>query len=369
MEGLSMSSGARKTREELLGELVRELWRFTGQGASFFRAAAVRTGMTVTDLEVIDRLDSADPLTAGQLAELTGLTTGAITGMINRLEEAGVVSRERDPDDGRRVIVRLAPDTEKTREVSAVFNGMGRAWNEIAAQYDDEQITFLLDFLKRGNTASREEIVRLRETPTGEEGSFSAPLGDLTGGRLVVVGAFRLNVGVDSTLASLYQARFEGPAPDVKAVDGVVTIRYPRRLLGLVGKQGGAEVVLNPSIPWRIAIQGAAAAINTELDGLDLAGMEVKGGMSSIHLELPTTSAVVPIRLSGGASEIVVRRPQGVAARVHLKGWVSTFIFDDQLFGNVGNDVRLQSESYEATAPYYDIEVASSASMVTITDQ
>ena len=54
-------------------------------------------------------------------------------------------------------------------------------------------------------------------------------------------------------------------------------------------------------------------------------------------------------------------------ARVHLKGWASTFIFDDQTFGNLGNDVRLQSPGYDTTAQHYDIEVASSASMVTIT--
>jgi hypothetical protein len=76
---------------------------------------------------------------------------------------------------------------------------------------------------------------------------------------------------------------------------------------------------------------------------------------------------VVPIRISGGASEITVRRPAGVAARAHLKGWVSEFVFDDQTFSAVGNNVRLHSPGYDAAAPCYDIDVASSASMVTIT--
>jgi len=78
-------------------------------------------------------------------------------------------------------------------------------------------------------------------------------------------------------------------------------------------------------------------------------------------------SSVVPIRISGGASMVIVRRPAGVAARVHLKGWASQFVFDGQTFSDVGNDVRLQSPGYEAPAPCYDIEVSSSASMVTIT--
>ena len=85
------------------------------------------------------------------------------------------------------------------------------------------------------------------------------------------------------------------------------------------------------------------------------------------HLELPDPSGVVPIRISGGASEILVRRPVGVAARAHLKGWVSAFIFDDQTFSDMGNNVWLQSSGFDPTTSYYDIEVASSASMVTIT--
>jgi hypothetical protein len=76
---------------------------------------------------------------------------------------------------------------------------------------------------------------------------------------------------------------------------------------------------------------------------------------------------VVPLRISGGASVITVRRPTGVAARVHLKGWASEFVFDDQTFSDLGNNVWLQSPGFEPTAPCYDIEVASSASTVTIT--
>jgi len=168
-------------------------------------------------------------------------------------------------------------------------------------------------------------------------------------------------------MAELYQARFEGAEPDVKAKDGVVTIRYPRRLLGLGGQQRAAEVTLNVAIPWQIVIQGGASDVTAELGGLDLASLVVKGGLSSIRLELPVPAGVVPIRISGGASEIIIRRPGGVAARAHLKGWVSTFVFYDQTFSNMGNNARLQSSDFDSTAPYYDIEVTSSASMVTIT--
>jgi DNA-binding HxlR family transcriptional regulator len=324
--------------------------------------------MTVTDMQVIDILDSTGPTTAGQLAELTGLTTGAITGMINRLEEAGLVRRERDPNDGRRVIVQLVPSKDEMHKVGPIFAAIGTAWDEMVSHYDDEQIAFLLEFLKRSNAISRKEIVRLREAPSGEEGIFSAPLGELSSGRLVVSsGVSRLTLRADDAVTELYRACFEGPMPDVKVKEGVVTIRYPRRLWVLGGKQQTAEVTLSVAIPWQIVLQGGATAIIAELGSLDLAGLEVKGGLSSVRLELPTPSGAVPIRFSGGASDVTIRRPAGVATRVHLKGWASEFVFDDQHFSYIGNDVRLQSPGFEPTAPGYDIEVTGSASMVTIT--
>src|SRR5260370_26059369 len=116
-----MSSSSQEKHAEVLGELTRELRQSTSLGASFFRAAAARIGITVTDMQVIDVLNLTGPMTAGQLADLTGLTTGAITGMLNRLEEAGLVRMERNPSDGRRVIVRLVPDKARMLKIDAFF--------------------------------------------------------------------------------------------------------------------------------------------------------------------------------------------------------------------------------------------------------
>jgi DNA-binding MarR family transcriptional regulator len=363
-----LSSGSQQKRAEVLGELTRELRQSTSLGASFFRAAAARIGITVTDMQVIDVLHLTGPITAGQLADLAGLTTGAITGMLNRLEEAGLVRRERDPNDGRRVIVRLIPNKDEMQKIDSIFDSLGEAWDDMASHYDDEQLASLLEFLKRSNMISRQEIVQLREAPSGVGGIFSAPLEGLERGRLVVsCESSWLTVRADDAMAELYQAHFEGPVPSVAVKDGVVTIRYPRRLWVPSREKRAAEVVLSAAIPWWIVIQGGASEITAELGGLNLAGLEVKGGVSMIRLDLPALSDVIPIRISGGASEITVRRPAGVAARAHLKGWVSKFVFDDQTFSDVGNNVRLQSPGFDPTASYYDIEVASSASTVTIT--
>ncbi|HEY1349306.1 MAG TPA: MarR family transcriptional regulator [Ktedonobacteraceae bacterium] len=359
-----MSSGFPDKQAEVLGELRQ----FTGLGASFFRAAAARVGITITDMQVIDVLHLTGPMTAGQLADLTGLSTGAITGMLNRLEEAGLVRRERDPGDGRRVIVQPVPDTDEMQKIDAIFDSLGEAWDDVISRYDNEQLSLLLEFLRRSNTLSRKEIVRLREVPSGKEGIFSAPLGDMAHGRLVVSsGISRLLVRAERAMADLYQARFEGPLPSIAVRNGVVTIRYPRRMFALGGEQRRAEVILSVALPWEIVIQGGASEIDARLDGLNLASLEVTGGLSMIHLELPDPTGVVPIRISGGASEIRVRRPAGVAARAHLKGWVSTFIFDEQRLSDLGNNVWLQSSGFDPATSYYEIEVASSASMATIT--
>lgn len=363
-----MSSGSQENFSEVPGELTRELRQFTGLAASFYRAAAARVGITVTDMQVIDILESAGPSTAGQLAEITGLTTGAVTGMLNRLEEAGFVHRERDPNDGRRVIVQLASGKGEMQTISSIFASFGEEWNKLASDYNDEQIAFLLEFLKRSNTLSRGEIIRLQEAPEVEGEVYSAPLGNLKSGQLVVSSAVsQLTLRTGKGMDELYQARFEGPAPEVKTKDGVVAIRYSRRLLSLGASQRAAEITLNPAIPWQITIQGGASMVTAKLGSLNLAGLEVKGGLSMTHLELPVPRGAVPIKISGGASEIIVHRPTGAAARAHLKGWVSTFIFDKQTFDNMGSNVWLQSTDFDPSAPYYDIEIASSASSITIT--
>lgn len=98
-------------------------------------------------MQVIDFLNSTGPLTAGQLVDLTGLTTGAITGMTNRLEETGLVRRERDPSDSRKVIVQFVPGRDDMSEVNPIFTSLRVAWDDMMSRYDDEQLAFLLEFL------------------------------------------------------------------------------------------------------------------------------------------------------------------------------------------------------------------------------
>ncbi len=364
-----MSSGSQEKHAEIRGELAREIRQFTSLGTSFFRTAATQIGLAVTDVQVMDILESTGPTTAGQLAELTGLTTGAITRILDRLAKADLVYRERDPNDGRKVIVRLAKGKNEMHHVRSILDSVGEAWDEVASRYDDEQIAFLLEFLKHSNTLSRQELVRLQQIgPSDEGGIYSAPLENQQRGRLVVSGSStRLNVHADDNLAELYQARFEGSLPGIKVKEGVVTVHYPRRMLGLSEKQGVANIALSASIPWQIAIQGGAEEVVAELGNLNLAGLRIMGGFNTLRLHLPTPSTIVPIHITGGASEITIMRPPAIAAQVHIKGWASHLVFDDQTLKDVGKNAHLQSPNLNPAIPHYDIEVTSYTNTLTIT--
>src|SRR5260370_19239740 len=91
--------------EAALNAAMRDV---SGQGVLYSQAVAERLGMNSTDLECLDHI-SRGPLTAGRLAELTGLTTGAITGVIDRLERAGLARRQRHPCDPPQTLCRMLP--------------------------------------------------------------------------------------------------------------------------------------------------------------------------------------------------------------------------------------------------------------------
>jgi DNA-binding MarR family transcriptional regulator len=126
------------------------------------QAAADRIGINNTDLNCLNILSFSGHMTAGELAKATGLTTASITGVIDRLEEAGFVRRERDPHDRRRVVVRLSLD-KAVSEVASVFVPMLRDWREMAARYSDDELRLIVDFYGRVEQVFRKHLIRLRD--------------------------------------------------------------------------------------------------------------------------------------------------------------------------------------------------------------
>ena len=112
----------------------------------FHHHLAAQLGLSVTDLKCLDLVRTAKvPLTAKNLAELIGLTGGAITGVADRLEAAGLVERVRDPDDRRRWELRPVPGAQA--KIAAVFAPLGEAIADLAGHYDDEQLDTITSFL------------------------------------------------------------------------------------------------------------------------------------------------------------------------------------------------------------------------------
>src|SRR5215469_12357118 len=126
------------------------------------QAAADRIGINNTDLNCLNILSFSGHMTAGEMAKATGLTTASITGVIDRLEEAGFVRRERDPHDRRRVVVRLSLD-KAVSEVASVFAPMLRDWREMASRYSDDELRLIVDFYGRVEQVFRKHLIRLRD--------------------------------------------------------------------------------------------------------------------------------------------------------------------------------------------------------------
>jgi hypothetical protein len=196
---------------------------------------------------------------------------------------------------------------------------------------------------------------------------YTVPLGSITHGRLQFTrGAANVTLRVDYSMGDLYRARFDGPPPEVHARDGAVTVRYPRTFHPFDWRKRTAEVTLNPAIPWQIEFHGGLSRLDADLSVLELGSFEVNGGASGVAVTLPRPSGTVSVRVSGGASDVSIHRPEGVAARIRVGRGVSKLAFDEQRFGAIGGETRLQTIDYDGAADRYDLEVTGGASKLTV---
>src|SRR5215216_1857389 len=120
-------SPARKQKRELIDELVSEFRISGNQDSAFDNLAAERLGLNRTDLHCINIIENSGGLTAGELAAESGLTTGAVTGVIDRLERAGFARRVPDPHDRRRVKVEVTPN---------FYSRADRIWGPLKADWE-----------------------------------------------------------------------------------------------------------------------------------------------------------------------------------------------------------------------------------------
>jgi DNA-binding MarR family transcriptional regulator len=131
-------------RATLLQELEEAMRRSSAQGQTVANVA----GIANSDLECMDILYLEGRVTAGRLAEVTGLTTGAITGVVDRLEKVGLVRRERDETDRRKVFIAVVPET--AMKIGQLYVPMQQAMEKVWSAYSDEELRLLLRFANEG---------------------------------------------------------------------------------------------------------------------------------------------------------------------------------------------------------------------------
>jgi DNA-binding MarR family transcriptional regulator len=147
-----------KSASARMAEVMRE---FMARAVLFQDAVARSAGLKGADLQVVSLLMDGGPATPGELAARTGLTAGGtITGLIDRLERAGYVHRERDSNDRRRVLVRV-DESKVMQAVGPIYGRVASRWDRYLATLDDEQVELAIDIFTRAAEINREEIESL----------------------------------------------------------------------------------------------------------------------------------------------------------------------------------------------------------------
>lgn len=150
-------------RRHLIDELMLALTDL--QNASEMADAAIseQLGLNRTDARCVAYLITRGPMASGELAELAGLTPGALTVAVDRLEKAGFAERVRDLVDRRRVLIR---PTDKARDLA--HDAWGQAVEEAETQfaaYTDDQLTLLTEFVRGQVAQQRRNAERMRDKP------------------------------------------------------------------------------------------------------------------------------------------------------------------------------------------------------------
>ena len=140
-------------------------------------AGAQAAGLNTTEWYALSQVGLAGSLTSGELASRTGMSTGATTRLIDRLERAGWVRRTSDPADRRKVVVEQAPDA--TTRIDAIVAPARDKITAILARYTPDQIDLLFDYFTQAAPAYREATEEIRSTaprkPTATSAAPGAP--------------------------------------------------------------------------------------------------------------------------------------------------------------------------------------------------
>ncbi|MEV7415321.1 MarR family transcriptional regulator [Streptomyces sp. NPDC089919] len=152
-----------KTRPPVtVGEAIQRMDAYVALGIVGQQEVAQALGLNVTDLTCLGHVLGAGeaPLTAGELAERVNLTTGAVTGVLNRLEKAGYARRRPDPGDRRRV--RVVADPTAAARLIALYQPFYDRIGALFAQYEPAEVAVIADWFTRAADEARAHLETLR---------------------------------------------------------------------------------------------------------------------------------------------------------------------------------------------------------------
>jgi DNA-binding MarR family transcriptional regulator len=150
-------------KSDVIGELIGEFRTSGNHDDAFDNLAAQRLGVNETDLHCLNIIQNSGGVTAGELAKAAGLTTGAVTGVIDRLERVGFARRVADPDDRRRVKLEVTPKFYARAE--KIWGPVAKDWSAaLGKQFSTEELNLIIGFLRRTNEITERHLKQLRRT-------------------------------------------------------------------------------------------------------------------------------------------------------------------------------------------------------------
>src|SRR6266498_197921 len=149
-------------REEAIHAIVEKFREMSTQTIMFHQRVADVLGLHITDHKSLDILYRFGAMPAGRLGELTGLTTGAVTGIIDRLVEAEYVKRINDPKDRRRTIIAPTGNKKLEKKIEAIFIPLHERMHKLLSSYTDVELAFLFDAMTEFLKQIREESEKLQ---------------------------------------------------------------------------------------------------------------------------------------------------------------------------------------------------------------
>ena len=380
-----MSRPESRSRGDAIDAILSATIDLAAARLAYGERVAQRLGLAPSDVDVLRRLAVEGSMTVGRIGEVTGLTTGATTRLVDRLEQSGFVRRVADPADRRRVVVEAAGD--RASAVAAAFQPAEVAARSALEPLDDATLASFATYLDAAaaayDTDGAAQVARQaasdRPRATAATASVVGPMASAHEGRLVfVTAAPAVTIKGSRDLGSeLYRARFSGAIPSARVRDGLVTIRYPkfawfdwRARIGdqwlnasAHWRQDRTDIVLNATIPWWIQLKGGATALTADLRQTAVQGIDLMSGAGAVSLSFGQPTGVVRVRFKGGTGDVTITRPAGSPVILTMKGGYRSAVLDG---GKADGERRLMTPGADRSADRLEIEMSGGANKVTV---